>query len=205
MDADQEFEANYWGDCCCTIEEEIKQQVYAPLMGLQLCGYRLQDHRRKAQDKAPLRVIDIGGGPVSLLLKANFPVTGSLVVDPLPYPDWTAARYASKGISVYRMEGEAIVGLGWELSQFDEAWIYNCLQHVRDPALIIRNALSVAPVLRLFEWIDIPAHPGHPQCLTREALDKWTGSRGFVCRLDERGCHGTGYGVVAHAVPALTR
>ena len=50
------------------------------------------------------------------------------------------------------------------------------LQHVQDPAQVVANAITrVAPhgVLRIFEWLHIPADDCHPHVLTPEGLLNW--------------------------------
>lgn len=175
-----DFEKSFWGDCTNTIDEEQKQFVYASLMGLTREWNSFNVFGRK--------IADIGGGPVSMLLKSTQLGAGSAVVDPLGYPDWVVARYATKGIEYVQMRGE-----DWQGEGFDEVWIYNCLQHVDDPGLIIRNALNAAPVLRIFEWIDFPAYEGHPQALTQEKMESWIGQSGLTLRLSESGCHGNSF------------
>jgi hypothetical protein len=71
--------------------------------------------------------------------------------------------------------------------------MYNCLQHVTDPSIIIGAAKHAAPVLRIFEWIDIPAHEGHPQMLTEEKMDSWIGQKGSTVQLYENKCVGRAY------------
>lgn len=122
-----------------------------------------------------------------MLLKCISLLEG-LVVDPISYPQWTVSRYATKNIRVQVGRGEDVNEKGW-----DEVWIYNCLQHTDDPERIIKNALSAAPTLRLFEWIDIPPHDGHPVMLTKDLLDQWIGNEGLVCDLNESGCVGRCY------------
>lgn len=178
--SDYTFESQYWGDCCNTFDEDQKHYVYARYMGLQQVGYSFDVHGRS--------IIDIGGGPTSMLLKTINNGNRSLVVDPLPYPSWTYARYGAKGIKSLVMRGEDVCVRG-----FDECWIYNCLQHTDDPELIIRNALKAAKTLRIFEWVDVPPHDGHPIELTKEKLDKWIGSEGVCVRLAESGCFGRAY------------
>ena len=178
-DDEYDFEKAYWGDCCNTYDEETKQFVYAGLMGLQRFHYGF--------DVSGKRILDIGGGPSSLLLKTTN-LTEGKVVDPIAYPQWTVNRYASKNISVSVSMGEDIDEAGW-----DEVWIYNCLQHTMDPEKIVRKALRAAPVLRIFEWIGIPAHEGHPHELTEDALNNWIGKLGCVTTLGEFGCYGTAY------------
>jgi len=180
VETPNDFEKTFWGDCTNTMDEERKQFVYARLMDLTV-GY----HCFGAAGK---KIADIGGGPVSMLLKSVGLGAGSIVVDPLGYPDWVLSRYAAKGIQYVQMRGE-----DWHGEGFDEVWIYNCLQHVDDPGQIIQNALKAAPVLRIFEWINFPAYEGHPQALTQELLESWIGQAGTVVSLNESGCRGDSF------------
>lgn len=177
--SDYTFESQYWGDCCNTFDEDQKHYVYARYMGLKRVGYSF--------DVAGARIIDIGGGPTSMLLKTTNLGAG-LVVDPLEYPKWTYDRYAAKGIDCLIFRGEDVIEEG-----YDEAWIYNCLQHTDDPRIIIRNSLFSAKTLRIFEWVDVPAHDGHPIELTSAKLDEWIGKEGQTIRLAESGCFGLAY------------
>lgn len=181
-----EFERQFWGDCCNTFSEDRKHYVYARFMELVPYGFHFE--------VAGKRILDIGGGPSSMLLKCVSLVEG-LVVDPIKYPQWTVSRYSTKNIRVQVGRGEDVDERGW-----DEVWIYNCLQHTEDPERIIKNALAAAPVLRLFEWIDIPPHEGHPVSLTKDLLDEWIGNEGIVADLNESGCVGRGYGNVYRRV-----
>lgn len=161
------FEADYWGNCVNTIDEDLKHFLYAEAMGIPRVGsYHLSIGGRK--------ILDIGGGPSSMLLQVN-DHGGSKVIDPIQWPAWVSDRYRSHNIELDTMCGEDINETGW-----DEVWIYNCLQHTKDPELIIENAKKAAPVLRIFEWLNIPAHEGHPQELKKELLDKWIGSFGYT-------------------------
>lgn len=185
-DDDQEFERGWWGDCFLTYGEESKQLTYAHRMGLRIVPWGGQ---WPVYDLGGRSVLDIGGGPVSMLLKC---VNGGrrMVVDPCEYPGWVQVRYLSAGIEYVKGEGER----PWSQdAAFDEVWIYNVLQHTRDPELILKNALAAAPVLRIFEWIDMPAHEGHPHELKADVLDGWLGFRGTVERMHENGCVGTAY------------
>jgi hypothetical protein len=162
-----EFEADYWGNCCNSLDEEIKQFFYAKLMSIdKYSPFSFSVNGKK--------ILDIGGGPVSLLLKCH-DHGGSKVVDPIKYPKWTIDRYASNNIEYDQKPGEDVDEEG-----YDEVWIYNCLQHVIDPEKIINNAKKAAPVIRIFEWIDIPAHEGHPHELKEDKLNKWLGGKGSV-------------------------
>lgn len=173
------FELSYWGNCCDTFLEESKQITYAKL---------LSENEEFLFHQKAKSVIDVGGGPVSMLLKCRN-LLPSVVVDPLTYPKWTRDRYDSKSIQVWQVGGEDIDKVP-DIRKFDEAWIYNCLQHTDDPEKIIQNVKQKARVLRIFEWINQPAHIGHPQELKSELLEKWIGQPGKVARLDQSGLRG---------------
>jgi hypothetical protein len=185
MTNDLTFESSFWGSCCNTFEEEHKHFVYARLMGLAYggSGQRLDGYGFDAGNK---RVLDIGGGPVSMLLKCRN-LKPSAVCDPLQFPDWVTQRYVNKGILFFRRSGEAM-----DFTGYDEAWIYNVLQHVEDPELVIANAKRAAPVVRLFEWVNIPAYEGHPHALDAIKLTSWLGKGDYSSgHLNESGCYGS--------------
>jgi hypothetical protein len=183
---DQEFERDWWGDCSNTFTEEIKQLSYAYKMGLIVSSV---GGKWPCYDLQGKNVIDIGGGPVSMLLKSENKGPLCRVVDPCNYPAWVRHRYETVGVGYFQVAGEEIK----YDALWDEAWIYNVLQHTMDPELIIKNALSIAPVVRLFEWIDLPAHEGHPQELKADKLDLWLGGTGTVEWLNENNCYGQSY------------
>lgn len=187
MTNDLDFERAYWGDCTNTFDEEQKHYVYGKYMGLNRVHYSF--------DVGGKRILDIGGGPVSMLLKTTNLKQGK-VCDPTMYPQWVYERYHVKNISARIIEGENLI----DEQDWDEVWIYNCLQHVDDPEAVIANALASGKRLRLFEWIDIPAHEGHPHELTREFLDRATQSQGTVVELNESGCVGRAYYTIVDTV-----
>lgn len=178
MHNDLQFEKEFWGDCCNTFGEDQKHYIYGNLMGLSGDSHFSYD----AQNK---KILDIGGGPASILLK-TYNLAKGKVCDPIDYPQWTKDRYAYKNIDVQVIGGEDIDETGW-----DEVWIYNVMQHCEDPEKIIKNALRAAKVLRIFEWIDIPSHEGHPHMLTQKLLEDCIGQTGDVKRLlGQNGCYG---------------
>jgi len=181
---DQEFEADWWSDCGNTFQEEQKQQVYLRKMGL----VPEWDYGHfPVYDMKGISVCDIGGGPVSPLLKGKN-VKGT-VVDPCNYPNWVFNRYTECGIEFIKKPAEDFV----TDKTYDEVWIMNCLQHTIDPEKIIKNALNCCKVLRIFEWIDMPPTEGHPQELKEDKLNKWLGGVGKVEEINESGCRGRCY------------
>lgn len=182
MDNDLQFEKDFWGDCTNTFDEEQKHYVYARGMGLTREHYSFNVNNKK--------ILDIGGGPVSMLLKTKNLLLGK-VCDPIKFPDWVYVRYKIKNILTETIKGE---DLKEDPDSWDEVWIYNVLQHTDDPKKVLQNAKIAAPVIRIFEWIDIPPHEGHPHMLTRDNLSKWLGKKGGEAeQFSESGCYGTAF------------
>jgi 2-polyprenyl-3-methyl-5-hydroxy-6-metoxy-1,4-benzoquinol methylase len=182
----QEFERSWWGNCVNTYTEEVKQLTYGYKMGL-TAGH--DAGRWPVYDLGGRRILDIGGGPVSMLLKSVNYGPASIVADPCGYPSWVRERYQAVGIGLLQKRGEDLT----MPTQFDEVWIYNVLQHTQDPALIVENARKAAPIIRLFEWIDMAPCEGHPQMLLEDELNKWLGGSGTTEFLNENGCYGRAY------------
>lgn len=183
---DQKFEKDWHGTCQNTYGEETKQLVYAKYMGLDM----VHDGRSPFSiDMKGKKVLDIGGGPVSLLLKCNN-VEGT-VIDPCDYPAWVKDRYWQSGIQYIKAPAESIVG---DQGKYDEVWIYNVLQHTIDPKIIISNALRVGKKIRIFEWIETEIYLGHPHAFTKEDLDQMLGCREGDAEIGELKGEGECYG-----------
>jgi len=169
----QQAEIGWWGSCVDTSDEEVKQREYASLMGLD-CYKQKKGLRAERYNLRGRSVLDLGGGPASLLLRCENRGR-SVVVDPGTYPEWVLGRYAAAGIEYIQAPAEEI-----DLSGFDEVWIYNVLQHVQDPRAVVDVAKRHGGVVRLFEWIDIPTDEKHLHMLTQKSLDEWLGCQGRV-------------------------
>ena len=181
----EQWEKDWWGNCCNTYGEEEKQLVYARKMGLSFF------HNLKSPyniDMKGASVLDIGGGCCSLLLKC-VNVEGR-VLDPTIFPDWVYKRYAEAGIFYTQEYGEDLADME---DRWDECWIYNVLQHTEDPQKVVANAKRAGKLIRIFEWIDTPTNIGHPHTLTEEKLNQWLGGEGKVEDLKEGGCYGRAY------------
>jgi hypothetical protein len=135
-------------------------------------------------------VIDIGCGPLSLLQR--IPVKSGTGLDPIHYGD-LEELYASNNIRRIIKCGE---DLDTNDGMYDEAWIYNCLQHVKNPISIIKNAMKVAKVVRIFEWTYIKPYEGHLHELTPELLtipfqiDNWRTLMTATGKLNHSGLNG---------------
>lgn len=182
VQATQDWERDWWGTCQNTYGEETKQFVYASRMGLKT--YR--DGKSPYNFSCAGKILDIGGGPSSMLLKC--PRATGAVVDPCKYPSWVVARYSAANIRYVRARAEEMDETG-----YDEAWIYNVLQHVVDPERVIHNARRAAKIIRLFEWVEHGVSAGHPHNLTQADLDRWLGGIGKVEQVNEIGATGLAY------------
>lgn len=184
-DDHQDFEAGWWGNCVNTFGEETKQLTYAQRMGLVHVN---QDGHWPVYDMQGKSVLDLGGGPASMLLKC-VNLGRATVVDPCAYPEWIDQRYTVAGVEYQRGAAEDYI-----LDEvYDECWIYNVLQHVQDPQKIIANARNAGMVVRIFEWIDLPPHIGHPHELKADSLSEWLGGYGTVEQMNENGCVGRAF------------
>lgn len=182
----QEWERQWWGSCLGTFGEEAKQISYASRMGLVNTPL---DGKWPVYDLAGKTVLDVGGGPVSMLLKTTNRGDGCVVVDPCRFPAWVTARYEHAGIELVREPAETFESF----ESFDEAWIYNCLQHTESPETIIAMVKKHAATLRIFEWIETETNVGHPHTLHADELNRWIGGVGIVSQINENGAYGLCY------------
>jgi len=186
---DSRWEQEWWSSCTNTLDEEWKQLVVMKRFGFEeIPGYK----NHFVFDMQGKRILDLGGGPVSLLLKC-VNVKG-FVIDPLAYPRWVLERYYEAGINHVRQKAEDIEE--WTerwMSSLDEVWMYNLLQHVEDPERIAKSARKLAPMLRVFDWIEAGVMPGHPHNLTVDKMNAWFGEVGTVEEIDEHGAKGTAW------------
>lgn len=177
--ADYSHELGYWESPINQWVEMGRHYVYAEKMGM---------WRENFWFRCDRRVVDIGGGPCSMLLQTWKRHDMCVVVDPCHYPQWVSDRYEHYKLLYWRGRGEDMVDDFAHEKQspiFGEAWIYNVLQHVDDPEKVVRNALAIAKTVRVFEWINIQPYEGHPHMLTKANLDAWLGVDGQTGIINE--------------------
>ena len=107
----QKNEREWWGKCANTYFEEEKQLKYAEKMGLQRTPNSQTPYVYDMDGKT---VLDIGGGPTSILLKC-VNVHGT-VIDPLEFPAWTLAWGELCGPGRCKSSGETQVRPGRRVS-----------------------------------------------------------------------------------------
>jgi len=182
----QKWEKKWHGDCVNSYNEETKQLIYAKYMGLKMTHNIKTPYTFNMKGQS---IIDLGGGPYSLLLKCeNF--SYAVVVDPIDYPQWVIDRYYAKKIYYIQSPAEEMTS-GERI--FDEVWIYNVLQHTYNPQKILANALQLGKIIRIFEWIETGTSEGHLHNLTKNNLDNWLGGNGKADYVNQQGCRGNCY------------
>lgn len=167
---ENKWEMDWWGNCANTYNEQIKQDMMVGYLNL----------RKYVNEKADINmmgksILDIGGGPVSLLLRV-VGATKRVVVDPCNYPEWVKSRYEQCGINFLQILAEDM-----EFSdKFNEVWLYNCLEHVMNPEQIAERAMMYGKKIRICEYLLKDIWPGHPQLLTKDRLDKMFNREGLI-------------------------
>lgn len=126
------------------------------------------DYLGMAFNQEDKQIIEVGcGGVPAISFCSGF--KAAMVVEPLWFP-------LLKELSIER-------GIVWDRRPFedvpltlaDEVWIFNCLQHVRDPEAIITKAKRSAPVVRFFEPVDYPTCVYHPHTFSQQDFNRWFG------------------------------
>lgn len=166
---EQHWEQKWWEDnsvnCTLSFYEEWKQRyIYSKYMGLSFDNWERIDLQGK-------NVLDVGGGPVSMLLKC-VNKGRCMVLDPLDFPEWVLKRYEAANIEFNKCMGEEMDESGW-----DEVWMYNVLQHVQDPEELLKRAMKAGKILRIFEWVDTSTSGGHPQSNSIDFFEKTLGRK----------------------------
>ena len=163
----QKWEKEAWGSeiyLSPNNGEVRKQNSYAVYMGLSKPEDQLTISATDGLniDLKNKSVLDVGCGPVSMLLRSsNF--NRAVGVEPLDYGTEVDKAYSSRGIELLKIPAEE---MSFSALEFDEVWMYNVLQHTYDPETILQNIKGVGKVLRIFEWINTNVAQGHPQVMT---------------------------------------
>lgn len=170
----QKWEKDWWGNCINVLSEEIKQLTYANRMGL----ISTSDTKTPYSfDLKGTSVLDIGGGPTSLLLRC-VNVKGK-VIDPLDFPKWVIERYKTAEIEYAKVKAEEMKEKGW-----DEIWLYNVLEHTENPKKVIENAKKAGKIIRIFQWLNTGIGTGHIHTLLENDLNEWLNGEGKIEKFD---------------------
>lgn len=169
----QEEELAFWQTPGAELGEQLKQLIYAKYIGINFIHDGSSPY---VIDKTGLDILDVGGGPVSLLLKTI--AKEKVVVDPCNFDQWVRDRYTKNTIRYVRGEAEDMKYTG----KFDIVLMYNVLQHTSDPAKIFANiykALKKGGTFHFLDWIDTPTNVAHPISLTFDEVYDFILKAGF--------------------------
>lgn len=127
---------------------------------------------RRAEASPSRSVLDIGCGPESIALLFPDELERITALDPLVFDDEDEDRYVDAGVERIVSPAEDFrpwTADGWR--PWDEVWIYNCLQHTRDPLAVLDVAKRCARrAVRVFEYVHVPTDDLHLHVLTPEFL-----------------------------------
>lgn len=139
-------------------------------------------------DQNGKRILEVG--------PADFPALAychnyrGVIVEPMPSPHLSDIC-REREIEVLTNPVEEI-----DLPQVDEAWIFNVLQHVIDPDLLVEKCKEAASVVRYFEPVDYPTCEYHPHTFSEADFIRWFGEtkrytdRGVERFFDADCCYG---------------
>lgn len=110
-------------------------------------------------------LVDVGGGPIGILSKLS--ARRRVVIDPQSTPsvDPTLERLIAPGEEIPLEDGTA-----------DVVFMYNVLQHVRDPRQVLDECVRIAkPGGRIYlnDQLYVPTDPAHPHTLTESLFQSW--------------------------------
>ena len=118
------------------------------------------------RDQQGRRIVEIGCGPVPVVAACEN--VKAWLVEPLRYKSLQDIA-ASRGFALFDVQAEVLSFQGR-----DEAWLFNTLQHVRDPEVIVANCKQL-PIVRFFEPIDYPVSEHHPHSFSLADFRRWFG------------------------------
>jgi hypothetical protein len=108
----------------------------------------------------------------------------AVAIDPLTFGVDDEDAYTLAGITRLVIKAEDYDG-----PQTDEAWCYNCLQHVDDWAASLRKVCRTAShTVRIFEWVNVPASSVHLHILRTNELRAVLAEAGFRETFRVDGC-----------------
>lgn len=110
-------------------------------------------------------VLDIGGGPCPIVADQSLSLGTRVVVDPMDV-DETIDPTPPNVVRIKKYAETLSLSV-----KFDEVWVYNVLQHVTSPSLVVETVQRhAAHTVRWFEWINTPLSVVHPHSIDKAFL-----------------------------------
>lgn len=170
-------ESNFWQIYTCEVDTLKHQEQYMDALGIRDDYFHAPDN---SLNMSGLNVLDVGGGPSSILLRTNKlrgnqhdGVNNGVVIDPLMITEHHKLRYNYYGIEFIQDQSENIDQYYSEKGYFDECFIYNCLQHVLDPIQILDKVTYISKRIRIAEPLNISTDSMHLHMFTKEYFDNY--------------------------------
>lgn len=142
---------------------------------LQVVSYDLEGSRTSSQhifnylgmdfDQWGKTVAEVGCGPYPATLFCEHVLP--TLYEPLWFPELKKAT-EDPCVRWYREPFEAA-----PINEVEECWLFNCLQHVRDPEIVVAKAKRSALTIRFFEPVDYPTCVYHPHTFTQADFERW--------------------------------
>lgn len=136
-------------------------------------------------------VIEIGPGRISsLLFCENY--SDSYIIEPTEY-EGIEHLYSDPKLHIIKKTAEE-----WDFEKVDEVWLFNLLQHVQDPDLLISKCKKNSTIIRFFEPLDLPTDNEHPFTFNLNDFNEYFGESVKIYKsIGEPGFHGADcvYGV----------
>lgn len=157
------------------------------------------DYKSKIFDLKNKVIVDMCGGPSSLLLRCkNF--KRAMIIDPGDFPDFIVNRYKENNIEILKIPAEEFdykILEEYKENHHIETWFYNALAHCFQPYIILKNAMENSNIIRMIEGCNMGINIQHPQNLTQEEFEEILGQRGIMVEPNDpspspRGLHFVG-------------
>lgn len=182
---------------------ELDYQLWPFGTCLDIAAHGYMKHAMEIPDihTADKRILDIGGGPKSLLM-GTFGYGTSTIIDPVDYPahiEGLGNLLASKKITFRNCTAEDIVD---EYDNYDEVWCYNTIPHTDTPEkflLSLVRKLKDGGIIRIMEPMHKP-YLNHPTEVTKELFDIIRTNASEIIKEEVVNYHSEGYFTNDHLV-----
>lgn len=179
-------ESIFWEIFSCEVDTLKHQEIYMDAMGIRQDYFYGPDN---SLNMSGLNVLDVGGGPASILLRTNNnlpnrPHDGlkhGVVIDPVIITEHQKMRYQFHDIQFIQDQAENIDEYFTEKGYFDECIMYNCLQHVEDPIAILDKITYLSKRIRIAEPLNVPTDHMHLHMFNEKYFDDYFSQERFTC------------------------
>jgi len=124
------------------------------------------------RDQQGKTIVEVGAGPAPVL--AGCENVHAILIEPLSYPSLLALK-GRAGFDLLIEPAERALEFTMVYNA-QEAWLFNVLQHVADPELVVEKCKHLSGgVVRFFEPINCPTCVYHPHTFSFSDFQRWFG------------------------------